>query len=247
MPAAFDGRAQRRTHAISTRLRTGTCCVEVARPFRDSRAVKNLFGFGWLALALVACSQGVDPRDAATDVAAADVAVSDANGADGNIISDDGGVDSSATDVPIAMDTTPTTDVVPTTDVQTVDDVMASDGSPVTDASDAGDGGVCTFGGIYQTMFAGMTAYFRFSADGLWSGATTPTGFDAPGAPGGTWSVSGTRFTIHDTGTTGCTSDQEGLYDITFGANCAATLTLVSDACDGRGMALGGITFTPYP
>ncbi|MEI8258264.1 MAG: hypothetical protein WCJ30_21515 [Deltaproteobacteria bacterium] len=173
---------------------------------------------------LAGCPQAITPADAADDVQRADTTATDTT-ADSTLPQD-------VTVPPDASDAPPVRDVVP--------DSSRTDTGPV-DASVTD----CVFGGVYVTSLG----YFRFSADGLWSGGATATGFDVPGAPGGTWSVAGTRFTIRDNGTTaGCPATQAGVYDMAFAPGCGTvTLTLVSDDCAQRSSALSGMVFTVVP
>ncbi|MEO1230867.1 MAG: hypothetical protein AAFZ18_18380 [Myxococcota bacterium] len=109
---------------------------------------------------------------------------------------------------------------------------------------DAGTG--CGILGVYEGVGpAGgtMVIWFEFMSDGSWVSAATRAGLSSSPTNSGTYGLVGARFTVTDRG--GACGTAVGSYDVVFGANCSAALTLVSDTCGPRAGFLNGSTLIP--
>jgi hypothetical protein len=170
---------------------------------------------------VAACGMSAPPEDAAADASTADRATNDTVAPSDTMVPTD-----------VRPDTVSPADARP--DVPTPGDVV----SP-------GDGGACSVPRIYSVSVMGFMAYFRFTPSGTWQVAMSPTEFDSMPAITGTYTVTGARITIVETGATTCPAGAMGIYDVAFSAACGMTWTLVSDGCASRSMILSGAVFTP--
>ncbi len=137
------------------------------------------------------------------------------------------------------------TDAMTTVDGGSTDAMTTVDGGSMMDGGTMPDGGMaCTVSGDYRFSLMGMQIFFRFDAMGRWFAAQSAAELTTNPIFGGNYTYMNGIFTINDSGSTGCTPNQTGVYTVAFSPTCDAfTLTQNTDACAGRGMTLNGGTF----
>lgn len=217
------------------------------------------------ACALAACSEdeptdvGLVPPDSGLagdsglrDLGFPDLGFPDSGvGVDANLTGDQGvnedatPTDASPEDGAVSEDAAPMDaapmDVGPTdTGTTTFDGGTASDGG-------SNDGGTtCTVDGVYTVNIVAFMAWFGFDLTaGTWAVAQSLADLTTNPLGGGTYSYANGQLTIEDApGKSGCQPGEVGVYSVAFSPNCDSfTLTMISDACMGRGESLDGATF----
>jgi hypothetical protein len=145
-------------------------------------------------------------------------------------------------DAPPAPGATTTTAAAPSVKSTAASPTAAAPASPAGACSMVG-----TWNGVYPPgpyPFSGKPITFTFNADG--------TGFsDSERAHSDVaWKADGRTLTFHGTkpgagGRYSCRVEDEAKVAVAYGADCkTATVTLVSDPCEGRAHTLNGMTFT---
>ena len=111
---------------------------------------------------------------------------------------------------------------------------------------DAGDASTraCTFGGLYQTASGSGTVYLRFRPDGSLAAADVISRLEVRPGTTGTWAMTLDTLRVHTVGL--CTGPvADGLYRVTLGPSCAASLEVISETCMARRTLLSAAPLVP--